>query len=177
MINLELQQQINNINSNLSILSLQLLNCSILLYKKIPQKSIDYAPFDNAIVNFTYTPPQLQYDFYFGQNQIQQVITYYVGNVNTILALLIDSGLESQFTPKINQLNSSIAQLNNFATSLYNGSNSKIISYTVPYPMSIRSALLLNNLTLDNMALVILFNMNTINTVNYIDVGTVLILL
>src|SRR3954470_23512101 len=105
MINLALQQDINNINNSLITLSLQLLNCSILLYKKIPQKSITYASFDNAIVDFNYTPIHLKYDFYFGANQIQTIISYYVDNTNIVLTMIIDSGLEAQFNAKINVLN------------------------------------------------------------------------
>lgn len=177
MINLEINQDIININNSLSNLSLILYNSGVLLYKKILQKSLTYAPFDNATINYDYVPPNLQYNFYFTTNQIQVIMAHYVNNVNNVITMIVNSGLESQFNNKINQLNESIAQLNDFAISLYNGSNNNIIHYITPNPMSIRSALLLNGLSLNNMELVIIFNMDNINTLNYIDAGVELILL
>lgn len=175
MNNLELNNEINNLNNSLTNLSVILLNCSILLYQNVVQKSITYAPFDNATVNYNYTPQNLQYSLFFGINQIQEVITYYVNQANTVLTNIQNIGLSSQMSAKINEVNNSISQLDTFATALYNGQQSQLKSYTVPYNMSIRSALLLNGLTTNNIQLIQLYN--SLDSVNWIPVGTVLLLL
>ena len=165
------------INEECTNLSKILYNCSVLLYQQIPQTNISYAPFDNAIVDYNYVPSGLQYYLYFGQNQIQTVIDYYVTNVNAVLTQINDYGLQSQLINKINSLQSSIASLNNFAVSLYEGQQNNIIIYITPYAMSIRSALLLNNLTLNNLSKVVLYNMNNVYSFNYIPQGVQLLLL
>ena len=177
MINLALNNQVNNINIELSNLGKVLLNCSVLLYKKVVQKSLSYAPFDNATVDYTYAPSYLEYDSYFTQNQIQVVLQYYTDKVDSVIALIIATGIESQFNQKINELNISISNLSDFALALYNGQNNRILMYTTQFGMSIRTALLLNGFTLNNLPLVMLFNMSNINTINYIDKGVELILL
>lgn len=175
MNNLELDNEINKLNTSLTNLSLTLLNCSILLYQNVVQKSITYAPFDNATVDYNYTPQNLQYSLFFGINQIQEVITYYVDQTNLVLTNIENTGLSSQMSAKINELNSSVSQLNTFAMALYNGQQSQLKSYTVPYNMSIRSALLLNGLTTNNIQLIQLYN--SLDSVNWILQGTVLLLL
>ena len=165
------------INEECANLSKILYNCSVLLYQQIPQTSISYAPFDNATVDYNYVPDGLHYYLYFGQNQIQTVIDFYVNNVNAVLTQINNYGLQNQLITKINSLQSSIASLNNFAVSLYEGQQNNIIIYIVPYAMSIRSALLLNNLTLNNLATVILYNMSNVYSFNYISKGTQLLLL
>lgn len=175
--NLALKNSVEVINADLANLSTILYNCSVLLYRSIPQKTITYAPFDNATVNYNYVPPSLRYTVLFGLNQIQTVISYYVDNVNSVLTKIDDAGLSSQVSNKINSLNQSIAQLNYFAISLYQGQQANIKTYTTPYAMSIRSALLLNNLPLTNINLVILYNINQIYSLNYIPAGVQLMLL
>lgn len=165
------------INQQCTKLSTILYNCSVLLYQQILQKSITYSPFENATVNYDYVPTGIQYSLYFGKNQIQTVIQYYVDNVNIVLTQINSYGMESQLTSKINSLNNSITALNNFAVSLYEGQQNNVTVYITPYPMSIRSALLLNNLTLNNLATVILYNMDNGYSFNYIPQGTQLILL
>lgn len=175
--NLALNNSIDVINAKLTTASNILYNCSVLLYQKIPQKSVTYAPFDNAVVNYQYVPANLQFSLYFGLNQIQTIITYYVNNVNAVLADIVASGFEAQLSNKINTLNQSISQLNNYAIALYQGQQTKIKNYVTPTPMSIRSALLLNNFSLNNLDIVILYNINSIYSLNYIPAGTELILL
>lgn len=154
-----------------------LYNSNVLLYQQIPQKQINYPPYGAAIVDYNYIAPNLQYYLYFGTNQIQSVIDYYVEQANIVLAQIKDYGLEAQLAQKINDIKVSITYLNLWAIALYNNQQNNFTVYTTPYAMSIRSALLLNNLSLNNMGLVLIYNMNNVDSFNYIPAGTRLILL
>lgn len=149
-----------------------LLNCSVLLYQKSIKKSLNFGDWDNFVIDYNYVPPNLQFNFYFLQSQMNTVIEFYVLQSNKLLDALAQSDYNNIAGNYVNLINQGISNINWLATSLWNEVNNAIINYTIPYNMSIRTALFLNNMTTDNLNLIAILNSNNIGTLNFIRAGT-----
>lgn len=170
---LNLQQELN---ARLTNVSQVLYNSSVLLYQNILQNNYKNFEYDRAVVNYDYVPIYYQFINFMSFSQIGDVIQNYTNNVNELLVWIRQNGLDVYLQSKVTALTQSISTLNNFAVNLYNNQQSSIYTYIIPYDMSLRTALVLNKIDLSKLDLILLYNIGSIQTTQFLQTGFNLIL-
>ena len=174
MINPLYQQMEQNVNSQLNTISLTLRNCTLLIYKLCPQNTYKNPYWDSMTIDYNYVPATMFYATILTLGQMNFIVDYYVGVVNQLLDYIHTNSLQSILIAVINQLNQSITAIDSFAKAMYQGSYSNVIDYTVPYNMSLNTALYLNNIPASNLEITMLYNLGVISLFSFIPKGTVI---
>jgi hypothetical protein len=121
-------------------------------YQRIPQNKYTNNILATYAINYELLLPSSEYIFRLNQNQVNAQIQSYIDLCNALMDY-INTNVNTQtilFYQQIqNQLNDSITQLNGFAVSLLDAEYQSLRVYTVPYDMSLSTALYINNINLD----------------------------
>lgn len=165
---INLQTELNN---KMKTLSNQLYNCSLLLYKGIPQNQYTNLQYQVAEIDYNYVPSYYKFNNFLSEGQISSIIQYYTNQANSVIKFIDTNFLTTLLQDTINNINTSIATLNNFASSLYNNEQVNMYQFIIDKPMSLRKAMIINGIDLSNMDLIILYNIGRIQTVQYLPAG------
>ena len=122
-------------------------------YQRIAQTQFTNNNLATYAIDYTLLLPSSEFIFNLNSSQVSAQMQAYI-NLCNLLVTYITTNTNTQttlFYEQIqNTLNTTITALNTFSISLLEAEYASILTYTVPYNMSMTNALFLNNISLDN---------------------------
>jgi len=122
-------------------------------YQKIMQTQYTNNSLSTYQINYLLLLPSSQFITLLNEAQVNAQLQYYVNLCDQCVVYITTTlGLQSNLIyEKIQgQLDYSIAQISGFASSLLTAQYNQLFTYTIPYTMSMTTAMYQNNLNLDN---------------------------
>lgn len=167
----------SNVNKQIQSLSNIYLQTIKLLYTNLaPTGYVDYF-LDSINLDLSEFPPLFSFYTFTTQNEVNSLVNFYSQQVQNFINYIRSIGYEIALENKIYQSKQSLVNVINVSKSLLNEQLSDLYEYTLPFNMSLRMALYLNNINFNNISnvtYVLSLNRTAINSTNFIPAGTVL---
>lgn len=132
-------------------------------YQKIKQNKFTFNNLATYDIDYNLLLPSSKYITFLNESQVNAQMQVYI-NLCNLLVEFINTNIITRsnliYQNVQISLNSSIAQLNGFALILLKAQYSNIFVYTIPYNMSITSALYQNQISIDTYLLQFSLNRN-----------------
>ena len=122
-------------------------------YQKIPQTTYTNNFLQNYEINYNLLLPSSKFIVTLNESQVNAQIQEYINACNALVIYLnlnVETQVSLEYERISNILNTSISQINGFATSLLKNFYNTLYFYVTPYDMSLSYAMYLNNIDLNN---------------------------
>lgn len=174
-INPLIRQQLDILNAANNALSKIFLTCSNLVYIYLKPTNFSDISLESIPLDLTLLPELFRYINILTGAEISTLIEFYIQKANTTILLYGKYELDVIFPDKIDTIKNTIVELTKFSELLLSLSNAGLVTYTVPYTMSLRQALKDNNIDFNgDISQNLVNNRAVLISTNYILKGTVL---